>query len=109
MNAGESRLRVIFGGRPVRTHRGARSFDRRTPAVAMLSHRRAWRIAAGHFEVISRDGQKRYRVLATPDGETSCTCTAGRFGGACWHQCAVLRRVAREGTAAWLPAGEAAR
>ncbi len=90
-------LTVIHGGRPARRQRGARTFDARTPAVEMLRRRRAWKVGAGHFHVISRDGRTRYRVLATPDGVTACTCTAGRFGGACWHQCVVLRRVVREG------------
>jgi hypothetical protein len=93
-----SRLTVIHGGgRATARRRGPRAFDRRTPVIEMLSRRRAWRVGPGHFDVISRDGRTRYRVLAAADGETSCTCTAGRFGGACWHQCAVLRRVAREG------------
>ena len=76
-----------------------RAFDRRTSAVDMLRHRRAWRLGPGCFRVFSRDGHTAYRVLVTPGGETSCTCTAGRFGGACWHQVRVLKRVLREGLA----------
>jgi hypothetical protein len=94
-----TRLTVIHGRRTPARRRGPRAFDRRTSAVEMLSHRQAWRAGPGRFEVISRDGRARYRVLATANGETSCTCTAGRFGRACWHQCVVLRRVAREGRA----------
>ena len=93
-------LTVIHGALPAaRRQRGARAFGARTPAVEMFRHRRAWRVGPGHFHVISRDGRTRYRVLATADGEAACTCTAGRFGGACWHQCVVLRRVVREGVA----------
>ena len=74
-----------------------RTFDPRTPALDMLRRRRAWRVAPGCFRVFSRDGLTAYRVLVTPNGETSCTCTAGRFGQACWHQVRALKRVLREG------------
>ena len=94
-----TRLTLIHGGLVASRQRGARTFGARTPAVEMLRRRRAWKVAPGHFHVISRDGRTHYRVLATADGETACTCTAGRFGGACWHQCVVLRRVVREGRA----------
>ena len=73
-----------------------RTFDARTPAVEMLRHRHAWRVGPGCFRVFSRDGLTAYRVLVTPDGETSCSCMGGRFGRACWHQLHVLRRVLRE-------------
>jgi hypothetical protein len=74
-----------------------RSYDRRTPAADMLRCRRAWRLGPGSFRVFSRDGLTAYRVLVAPDGETSCTCTAGRFGQDCWHQVRVLSRVLRDG------------
>jgi hypothetical protein len=77
-----------------------RTFDPRTPAAYMLRRRRAWRQGPGIFRVFSRDGLTAYRVLVMPGGETSCTCTAGRFGHACWHQVRVLERVLREGLAA---------
>ena len=77
-----------------------RSYDRRTPAVDMLHCRRAWRVGPGCFRVFSRDGLTAYRVLVASNGETSCTCTAGRFGRACWHQVRVLQRMLREGSAA---------
>ena len=77
-----------------------RAFDSRTPAVAMLSRRRAWRMGPGCFRVFSRDGLTAYRVLVTSDGDTSCTCTAGRFGRPCWHAIRALKRVLREGSAA---------
>jgi hypothetical protein len=102
-----SRLTVIRGGLAPRRHRGARPFDARTPAVEMFRRRRAWKVGPGHFQVSARDGCTRYRVLATPAGETTCTCRVGRFGGACWHQCVVLRRLLREGAEGWRPASEA--
>ncbi len=74
----------------------ARAYDARTPATDMLRRRRAWRVGPGCFRVFSRDGLTAYRVLVTPAGETTCTCTAGRFGRACWHQIRVLKRVLRE-------------
>jgi hypothetical protein len=77
-----------------------RTFDSRMPAADMLRRRRAWRVGPGCFRVFSRDGLRAYRVLVTPKGETSCTCTAGRFGRACYHVVLVLRRVLREGAAA---------
>jgi hypothetical protein len=77
-----------------------RIFDPRTPAMDMLHRRRAWRVGPGCFRVFGRDGLTQYRVLVTPSGETSCTCTAGRFGRACWHQIRALKRVLREGSAA---------
>jgi hypothetical protein len=77
-----------------------RAYDRRTPALDMLGRRRAWRVGPSCFQVFSRDGLTAYRVLVTPAGETSCTCTAGRFGGACWHQIRALKRALREGLAA---------
>jgi hypothetical protein len=76
------------------------AYDTRTPAIDMLRHRRAWRTGPDQFRVFSRDGRTAYRVQVTPEGETRCTCTAGRFGGGCWHQVRVLKRVLREGTAA---------
>ena len=77
-----------------------RTFDPHTPAADMLRRRRAWRIGAGCFRVFSRDGVTAYRVLVTSDGETTCTCTAERFGRACWHRIRVLKRLLREATAA---------
>jgi hypothetical protein len=77
-----------------------RSFDQRTPALDMLRCRRAWRVGPGCFQVFSRDGLTAYRVLVSPGGETGCTCTAGRFGCACWHQAKALLRTLREGLAA---------
>jgi hypothetical protein len=77
-----------------------RAFGSRTPAADMLCCRRAWRVGPGSFRVFSRDGLTAYRVLVTLGGETSCTCTAGRFGRACWHQLRALKRVLREGLAA---------
>lgn len=74
-----------------------RSYDPRTPALDMLRCRRAWRVGPGCFRVFGRDGLTAYRVLVTPDGETSCTCTAGRFGHPCWHAIRALKRVLREG------------
>jgi hypothetical protein len=66
----------------------------------MLRRRRARRVGLGCFRVFGRDGLTAYRVLVTPGGETSCTCTAGRFGRDCWHQICTLKRVLREGLAA---------
>ena len=77
-----------------------RAFDARTPAMDMLRSRRAWRLGPGCFRVFSRDGLTAYRVLVMPDGDTSCTYIAGRFGRACWHQVRALMRVVREGAAA---------
>ena len=78
-----------------------RAFDPRTPAGDMLRCRRAWRVGPGCFRVFSRDGLTAYRVLVTPGGETSCTCTAGRFGcQGCWHRIRVLQRLLREGAVA---------
>ena len=77
-----------------------RAFAASTPAVDMLPRRRAWRVGPGCFRVFSRDGLTAYRVLVTGDGETSCTCTAGRFGRACFHAVIALRRVLRERAAA---------
>jgi hypothetical protein len=74
----------------------SRTYDPRTPALDMLGRRRAWQVGPGCFRVFSRDGLTAYRVLVTPGGDTSCTCTAGRFGRACWHQIRVLKRVLRE-------------
>ncbi len=74
-----------------------RMYDPRTPAADMLCRRRAWRVGPGCFRVFGRDGLTAHRVLATPAGETSCTCTAGRFGRACYHAVLVLRRILREG------------
>jgi len=74
-----------------------RAFDRRTPAADMLRCRRAWRVGPGCFRVFSRDGLTAYRVLVTPGGETSCTCTAGRYGRPCWHAIRALKRLLREG------------
>ncbi len=75
----------------------ARAYDARTPVTDMLRRRRAWRVGPGCFGVFSRDGLTAYRVLVTSSGETSCTCTAGRFGRACYHAVLVLRRILREG------------
>lgn len=80
--------------------RHTHAYDRRTPAVEMLGRRRAWRVGPGCFRVFSRDGLTAYRLLVTAAGDTSCTCTAGRFGRKCWHQLGVLKRVLREGWAA---------
>jgi len=76
-----------------------RAYDARTPGVDMLRRRRAWRLGPGCFRVFSRDGLTAYRVLVATNGETSCTCTAGRFGRACFHAAIALRRVLREGLA----------
>ncbi|HXM57922.1 MAG TPA: hypothetical protein VOB72_21175 [Candidatus Dormibacteraeota bacterium] len=91
-----SRLTIVNGSSKPRRPR-AKAYDARTAAVEMVRHRRAWRVGPGHFRVFSRDGLTAYRVLVTPDGETSCTCTAGRFGRACYHAVIGLRRVLREG------------
>ena len=72
------------------------AYDARTPAIDMLRHRRAWRTGPDQFRVFSRDGRTAYRVQVTPDGETRCTCAAGRFGRDCWHGAKVLLRVLRE-------------
>jgi hypothetical protein len=77
-----------------------RTYHPRTPALDMLGRRRAWREGPVRFRVFSRDGLTAYRVQVTADGDTRCTCTAGRFGRACWHQIRVLKRVLREGVAA---------
>ena len=77
-----------------------RSFYPRTSGADMLCRRRALRMGPGSFRVFSRDGLTAYRVLVTPDGNTSCTCTAGRFGRPCWHQARALLRVLREGAVA---------
>ncbi len=74
-----------------------RSYDARTPAVDMLHRRHAWRVGPGCFQVFSRDGLTAHRVLVAADGETSCTCTAGRFGRACYHAVLFPRRILREG------------
>jgi hypothetical protein len=47
--------------------------------------------------VFSRDGLTAYSVSVASDGDTSCTCTAGRFGRPCWHAIRALKRVLREG------------
>ena len=77
-----------------------RTYDPRTSASDMPRRRRAWRVGPCCFGVFSRDGLTTYRVLVRPDGETSCTCTAGRFGRACFHAVIALRRVLREGAGA---------
>jgi hypothetical protein len=83
--------------RPVAARRPhTRTYDPRTSAMDMLRCRRAWRVGPGCFRVFSRDGLTAYRVQLTAGGDTSCTCTAGRFGRACWHQIRVLKRVLRE-------------
>ncbi len=78
----------------------ARAYGPRTPATDMLRRRRAWRVGPGCFRVFSRDGLTAYRVLVTADGETSCSCTAGRFGRVCFHAVLAFRRVLREGSVA---------
>ncbi len=76
----------------------ATAYGRRTPTAELLSRRQVRRIGAGHFSVIGRDGNTHYRILATPDGLTSCNCPAGRRGRACWHQARVLLRLLHEAT-----------
>ena len=92
-----SRLTVVAGGSAKARRPRARVYDACTPAVEMVRHRRAWRVDAGRFEVISRDGRTRYRVKTGPGHMTRCSCRAGRFGGPCWHQVKVLMRLLREG------------
>jgi hypothetical protein len=72
-------------------------FDRRTPAVEVMPRRRAWKEGEGLFKVIGRTGT-RYHVRVK-GSQTSCSCTAGTFGRACWHQLRVLQRIVREGMA----------
>jgi hypothetical protein len=75
----------------------ATAFDRRTPAIEMRRHRRAWRVDETHFEVLSRSGDQRYGVTLEPSGDLHCTCTAGHYGVPCWHEQRVADRLLREG------------
>lgn len=63
-----------------------------TPAAKMLKRRRARRLDNGAYEVISRDGQHRYRVFVLRTGDTICNCQAGRIGRTCWHAVRALKR-----------------
>ena len=74
----------------------AKPFDPRTPGDEMLTRRRAWLQEPGQFEVVSRDASSRYEVRISPEGEVSCTCTAGRFGNPCWHTQLALKRAIRQ-------------
>lgn len=77
-------------------HSSVRVFDRRTPPVEMMAHRRAWRVGPATFRVVGRDGQQRYAVRVL-DGVPHCNCPAGRHGRPCYHAALVLRRLGREG------------
>lgn len=73
----------------------AAAFAKSTPADQVLPHRHAW--ATGEqttFEVISRDGKRRYEVVLSASGDLRCSCPAR---GHCWHQEKVAARILREG------------
>jgi hypothetical protein len=74
-----------------------RSFDSRTPAAAVMNHRRAWKTGPQSYRVIGRRGN-RYSVRIVA-GVPRCDCEAGRRILPCWHAAATLRRLIREGVA----------
>jgi hypothetical protein len=54
------------------------------------------RINAIHFDVISLESGRNYRITMRADGSTDCGCTRRRFASDCAHSYAVFRLIAAE-------------
>src|SRR5262245_38135546 len=74
----------------------ARVYDSRTPAAEMLAgRRRAWKTGPSTYRVLGRRG--RPYAIQVVGGVPLCSCTAGTYGGVCWHATLVMARLEREG------------
>lgn len=82
-----------------------KTYNRNVSPVEMLDgRRRPWRkIAPDLFEVISRDGKRRYRIQLA-GGMPLCNCPAAQHARPCWHASLVLKRLEREQAARPKPA-----
>lgn len=62
----------------------------------MIRHRRAIPVQPGYFEVIARDGKRRYTCVVDEFYDITCDCPAGQHGRPCYHQAVTARRLLRQ-------------
>jgi hypothetical protein len=73
-------------------------FERKVDGAEVMNHRCAWKVG-DHYEVVSRDATRRYRI-EIHGGMPLCDCQAANYGLPCWHAAVALRRMLNEGAAA---------